>query len=151
MKLIRADFWKRQKKKPNHRSFFEDDNVADLKKRKIAYEYEPETFDYRGRVGNARCTDCGGSHVYIRRRYTPDLKIASYYVELKGKFTPTTRARMEDFLKSHPGFDLRFVFQRDNWTTATRRERYSGWAERHGCKWAIGLVPESWVTSVESG
>lgn len=54
---------------------------------------------------------------------------------------------MEDFLRTGPKLDLRFVFQRDNWTTNRHTERYTDWAKRHGCKSALGEIPEDWLSA----
>lgn len=131
---------------PIHASKFEDTIIQDLKDRGIEYEYEPETFPYERGVRGAYCVQCGGKVVRVKRKYTPDLKLGSVWVEAKGKFTPENRSKMEDFLEGHPEIDLRFLFQRDNWLTGKHKSKYSDWCEKLGVKYAVGdSVPEEWV------
>lgn len=135
--------------KPIHASFLEDDVIQNLEDRGIEYEYEPETIDYLRVVRGATCAVCGGKDVHVRRRYTPDLKIGAFYVEVKGKLDSDTRSRMEAFLEGHPEIDLRFLFQRDNWLTGRHKHKYSDWAKKLGIKYAIGTeVPQGWVDEV---
>lgn len=130
-----------------HASKFEDTIIQDLKDRGIEHEYEPETFKYVRVVRGATCSLCGGNQAYVQRRYTPDLKIGAFYVEIKGKLDSETRSRMEAFLAGHSEkIDLRFLFMRDNWLTGKHKTKYSDWAKKLGMKYAIGAsVPQEWV------
>lgn len=115
----------------------------------MGFEYEPKTFEYVRPVRGARCDKCDAKSCSVLRKYTPDLRIAGFYVEIKGKFTGENRAKMEDFLRGHPEVDLRFLFQRDNWLTGKHKSRYSDWARRLGVKWAVGTkVPEEWLRGI---
>lgn len=130
----------------DHASKFEDTIIQDLKDRGIEYEYEPETFEYLRGVRGAYCAQCGSKVVRVKRRYTPDLRLGSVWVEAKGKFSPENRSKMEDFLEGHPEIDLRFLFMRDNWLTNKHKTKYSDWAKKLGIKYAIGTsVPQEWV------
>lgn len=130
-----------------HRSGLEDKVIKDLEDRGVKYEYEPDTFDYQQRVRRGVCGECGGKEVFQVRRYTPDLRIGNaLYIEIKGKLTSDIRSRMESFLRGHPGFDLRFLFQRDNWITKAHKSKYSDWATRLGVKFYVGdSIPKEWV------
>lgn len=131
-----------------HRSTFEDTIIQNLKDRGIEYEYEPETIKYLRVVRGATCSLCGGNSSNVLRRYTPDLKIGAFYVEIKGKLDSETRSRMEAFLKGHPEIDLRFIFMRDNWITKKHKSKYSDWCTKLGIKYHIGTeVPKEWVST----
>lgn len=141
---------------PIHASFLEDRVVADLLKRGIKYEYEPETLPFDSKIHGGKCRQCGSKDVAVTRRYTPDLKFGEHkppiYVEVKGKFTASNRRRMEEFLADvrNTGFDLRFVFQRDNWITRKHKSRYSDWADEHKIPYAIGdKIPDSWLKELQ--
>ncbi len=128
---------------PKFASGFEKKIYDILIKRGLKVEYEPETFEYKRRTGNrAYCEDCGSKRTYKLARYTPDFRI---YLEAKGYFKPAKRAAMEDFLRTHPDFDLRFVFGADNWLTSKRFKKYSDWAKSLKVKYAIGQVPDKWI------
>lgn len=117
-----------------------------LKQAKVKVEYEPETFEYHRRTRQTYCRQCGSKSTYQRARYTPDFRIGDgIYIEAKGYLKAENRAKMEDFLSSNDGFDLRFVFGADNWTTRKRIKKYSDWANAIGAKWAIGSVPDDWI------
>lgn len=130
-------------------SGFEAKVIKDLKERGIEYEYEPEFLDYEKEIKKAKCRDCLSKRVSQHRRYLPDLRIQSrFLVELKGKFTAENRSRMESVLASHPGIDLRFLFQRDNWLTKKKKHKYSDWALKNGVQFAIGdRIPDEWVNT----
>lgn len=117
-----------------------------LDEAKVKVRYEPETFKYRKRTINTFCNACGGKDVYKLARYTPDFRIGkNLYIETKGRFTSSNRTSTLDFLKSHPDFDLRFLFGADNYLTSNRGDRYSDWCDKHGIKYAIKEVPEEWL------
>jgi hypothetical protein len=128
-------------------SHFEEKIFKHLKASGLQVYYEPETFEYKRRTGNrAYCEDCGSKRTYKLARYTPDFRIGeSIYLEAKGYFKPAKRAAMEDFLRTHPDFDLRFVFGADNWLTSKRFKKYSDWAKSLKVKYAIGQVPDKWI------
>ena len=132
--------------RPIHASKLEDKVIKDLKDRGIEYEYEPETFPYERKVRGAHCGNCGSKDVVVRRRYTPDLRIGDFFVEIKGKFTAENRSKMEDFRRGHPEIDLRFLFQRDNWITKKHKSKYSDWCKKLDLKYHIGTeVPQKWI------
>lgn len=127
-------------------SGFEEKIYKQLKAAGLAVYYEPETFEYRRRTRRTFCADCESKRTYKLARYTPDFRIGkSIYIEAKGYFKPEKRAAMEDFLRTHPTFDLRFVFGADNWLTSKRVTKYSDWAKSLKVKYAIQTVPEAWI------
>lgn len=121
-----------------------------LKKAGIKAEYEPETFAYKRRTRSTFCSVCGSKKTYQNARYTPDFRIGDrIYLEVKGYLKPENRAKMEDFLSCHDGFDLRFVFGADNWITRKRLKKYSDWAASIGAKYAIKEIPAEWITEAK--
>ena len=132
-------------KKPVFASRFEEQIYDQLRKAGLQPEYEPDTIDYHRRTRQTYCGDCGSKKTYKKARYTPDFKIGHYYIEAKGYFKPEKRAAMEDFLRSNPSIDLRFVFGADNWLTSKRVTKYSDWAKSLKVKYGIKTVPENWI------
>lgn len=129
-----------------YRSKLEERICDDLDKRGVRYKYEPDTFYYEFPMRRGRCAICSSSICVQRRSYTPDVKIGSTYIEIKGKFTPQNRSAMEAFLRGHPEIDLRFIFQRDNWITKKHKSRYSDWCRKHNIVFHVGTsIPEEWV------
>ena len=127
-------------------SHFEEEIYGKLKKADVCVEYEPETLDYKRRTRKTYCGDYGSKKTFKKARYTPDFRIGTrIYIEAKGYFKPEKRAAMEDFLRSNPDVDLRFVFGADNWLTSKRVTKYSDWAKSLKVKYAIKEVPESWI------
>lgn len=132
---------------PDFASKFEEVIHKALKKANVDVQYEPETIEYKRRVGyRAFCEDCGSKRTFKVARYTPDFRIGkSIYIEAKGYFKPGKRAAMEDFVRSNPNVDLRFVFGADNWLTGKRVKKYSDWAKSLKVKYAIKEVPDKWI------
>ena len=127
-------------------SKFEQTIYEQLRKAGAKPEYEPETFDYERRTQRTYCRSCGSKATYRKARYTPDFRIGKgIYIEAKGYLKAENRAKMEDFLSSNAGFDLRFVFGADNWLTRKRLKRYSDWAVSLGVPYALKEVPQSWI------
>jgi hypothetical protein len=81
------------------------------------------------------------------RTYTPDFELPNgIIVETKGKFEPQDRAKHLYIKLEHPSLDIRFVFQRPNTPISPGSKiTYAGWAERHGFKWATGVIPIQWT------
>lgn len=81
------------------------------------------------------------------RRYTPDFELPNgILVETKGKFEPQDRAKHLFIKIAHPELDIRFVFQKPNSPIAKgSKTTLAMWAEKHGFKWATGLIPLAWA------
>lgn len=119
---------------------------AELEKAKVKVRYEPETFQYKKKTIRTYCNVCGTKDTYKLARYTPDFRIGKdIYIETKGRFTSSNRSSTLDFLRSHPDFDLRFLFGADNYTTSNRGDRYSDWCTKHGITYAVKEIPEEWL------
>ena len=117
------------------RSTFEERFAADLKKRGIAYEYEPTSLTY-----------------VVPRKYTPDFSVKAkgalkpIYIETKGYFTPADRTKTLAVLSAHPSIDLRFVFQNaSNKLGKGSKTTYGQWCTKQGIMWAEGKIPKAWL------
>ena len=113
------------------KSNFEENFAADLKRRKIEFEYEATRFHYS-----------------IPKSYRPDFKIGDMYIETKG-YHPGFKKYLSDFLHfkaQNPDVDIRFVFdkgipQKKIGTKMT----VAAWADRHNIKWSEATLPKEWL------
>jgi hypothetical protein len=82
-----------------------------------------------------------------RRTYTPDFPLKNgIIVETKGKLEPKDRAKHLFIKLQHPDLDIRFVFQRPHDKIVKgSKTTYAMWAEKHGFKWAVRVVPVEWM------
>jgi hypothetical protein len=82
-----------------------------------------------------------------RRRYTPDFPLPNgVIIETKGKLEPKDRAKHILIKLQHPDLDIRFVFQRPHDKIVKgSMTTYAMWADKHGFKWAVRIIPEAWV------
>ena len=142
--------WKR--KYVERRSGYEDRIEKQLKEAKVKYEYEPDTIEFRRTVSSGECPDCGSHKVVQRRRYTPDFKLTvgkqTFYIETKGRLTGTNASNLQAIKKQHPDLDLRLLFQSDNLRVRGKPAsgRYSDWAKKYGFPFAVGEVPDDWIS-----
>lgn len=113
-----------------YRSRFEARVAADLKSRKIKFEYEPDKVPY-----------------ILAHTYTPDLKLPNgIYIELKGRFTSKDRSKMLAVKKQKPDLDIRLVFMNPNVTLSkASTTTYGEWATKHGFIWTHTTVPSEWA------
>lgn len=142
----RVNRWARQ---AEWRSGFEKAIRADLTKRKVPYEYEPTAFPIwiPGSPGHY-CAECSSRQTRRATRYTPDfwLSKADLYVEAKGKLDARSKRALLAFRDQYPGHRLAVLFQRDNWTTKTKKEKYTDWARRNKIAAAVGdSIPGEWL------
>jgi len=142
------------------RSKFEGTIVAELKKRKIRFTYEPDKLDFFSDVRGGRCPACGHKPVQKKRYYVPDFRIKQYkkatdfgvfetftvYIEGKGKLTPSERTKLLDIRKHNPLADIKIVFMRDNKLSRNSTTRYSEWATANGFPNCVGPenMPKEW-------
>jgi len=142
----RVNRWARQRE---WRSGFEKGIRVDLLKRGIPFEYEPKEFAIRvaGSPGHV-CASCGGTKINRLTRYTPDFYLPkeNLWVEAKGKLDARGKRAILAFREQYPEEPLYVLFQRDNWTTRIRREKYTGWCARHNVTCAVGpTIPQEWI------
>lgn len=90
----------------------------------------------------------------VYKNYIPDFTLESpkklIYIEAKGNFPSTDRAKMVAVKEAHPDLDIRFVFQRDNPIRKGSKTTYSVWATKHGFKSHIGEeLPKEWLEELK--
>jgi hypothetical protein len=111
----------------------------------IEFGYETEKIEYRRPVIRGICK-CGNPKVYQRRYYTPDFILENgIRLECKGRLTSADRSKLVAVKLQHPQIDLRMLFGANNKIDKNRPKRYSDWASENGIKFAIKVVPESWL------
>ena len=130
-----------------HRSGFEKKIEAQLKEAKVEYKYESESIEWLRKISKGRCAGCGSDEVFQRCTYTPDFVLGNgVWIESKGYLDGPDRTKLRSIRAQFPKLDLRLVFQRDNVIPGTKNKtRYSEWAEKNGFKWALKVVPKSWL------
>lgn len=114
------------------RSPYEDRIIEALDGSGVDYEYEKHKFPYT-----------------VEHWYKPDFSFprTMVIVEAKGYFTGADRSKA---LKARPaieaeGWELRFVFiKASNKLNKNSKTTYASWCDKHGFKWAEGMIPESW-------
>lgn len=138
---------KRAQPPAEFRSGFERKIRAFLLQNKIPFEYESLKFDLTLPVANHRCSGCGSQNIIRRVKYTPDflLKAMSIVVESKGKFTARDRKIALAMQREYPGVHYVLVFQRDNWLSKLKNQRYSEWCMKHSIEYHVGHdLPKRW-------
>ena len=92
----------------------------------------------------------------LKRRYTPDFIIERpdgtvTYIEAKGYLRPSDRAKLLAVLRDNPDIDLRILFKQNHTLSKGSRNRYSDWATKHNIPFAIGEVPNHWISNKKKG
>ena len=105
--------------------------ATSLDERGVPYEYEKRVIRYTA----------------PERRYIPDFELPNgVIIEVKGKFDGKDRAKHLLVRKQHPELDIRFLFPRDQRLSKRSNTVYSEWCEKHGFLYAIGEVPDEWLS-----
>lgn len=90
-------------------------------------------------------------YVVPNKVYIPDFILTGpygkkMYIEAKGWFKPSDRAKMKRVRDQHPELDIRFMFQRaTNKLGPHRSWDYVYWCERENFKWCENELPTEWV------
>ena len=76
------------------------------------------------------------------KNYIPDIVVTfsngkKIYIELKGYFRTTDKAKMKAVKLTNPDLDIRMVFTRKD-------KRYEKWCEKNKIPCAFSYVPKSW-------
>jgi len=73
----------------------------------------------------------------VTHTYTPDFQIGpNKFIEGKGRFTSSDRAKHLYIKKQHPDIQIFFVFgNADNKLSRVSKTTYGEWATRHGYQW----------------
>jgi len=134
---------------PQWRSGFERRLRADLDKLGVAYSYEAHTYALTLQVPGHYCEDCEGRDIRRVTKYTPDFYIeaSSLTVEAKGKFDARARKIALAFVEQYPEKNYALLFQRDNWISGKKKQRYSDWCNKHNIAFAVGKWPKEWLAS----
>lgn len=111
------------------RSGWERTLAADLKKRKVAFQYETMKVPY-----------------VIHHQYNPDFILDNgIIIEAKGYFRPGDVAKMRAVKAQNPHLDIRFVFMDAQKRIPGQKQSHAAWCDRHGFPWASGCIPEEWT------
>lgn len=139
---------KKQAQKPaDFRSGYERKLRSFLLANRIPFEYEGLKFKLTLPVTNHTCTGCGSQHVVRRVSYTPDWRLTAkdIVVESKGKFTARDRKIALAMKREYPLERYCLLFQRDNWISKTKSQKYSDWCEKHSIEHHVGNeFPKEW-------
>lgn len=137
------------------RSKFEEKIAKQLEDADRGWVYEHYSFDYFKKVRSAKCSECDSKEVLQKHSYTPDFFVIEpgFFIETKGIFSPSDRAKMLLMKEQHPKVEIRLVFQRDNKIPVRGKQprkkkptSYTEWAKFHGFKYAVGEVPKEWLS-----
>mgnify|MGYP001580099083 CR=1 FL=1 len=117
--------------KAGYRSGLEQDNARLLKSKGVSFTYEELKIPYVKKVA----------------KYTPDFQLSNgIIIETKGLFVSSDRSKHLLIKAQHPELDIRFVFTRSASKISNKsKTTYGGWCDRHGFKYADGLIPVEWM------
>jgi len=113
------------------RSGLEQDNAKLLDKAGVEYEYEKHKIPY----------------IPKPKTYTPDFRLSNgIYVETKGRFLPSDRAKHLLVREQHPDLDIRFVFSNSRQKLSKKsKTTYADWCYKHNFEFADGTIPWRWI------
>jgi len=130
--------------KEGYRSGLEHKIGEQLKSADVEWHYEPERIPY----------------IPDQQTYTPDFYLVSkkdyqypsrmdrhgIFIETKGRFIGSDRAKHLLIKKQHPDLDIRFVFTNPNQKLYKgSRTTYGEWCEKHGFRYAKQDIPSEWI------
>jgi len=151
---------KRSKIKPTppYRSRYEEAQAKLLKKSKVIFDYEEESYNFfmPADERNLSCKDCDGTTIQKTVGYTPDFKL--YYkgsrkkrfiiVETKGKMNAAIRRKYEAFTAQYPAIDFRLCFMANNKIHKNSATRYADWADKVGIPYCVGNINTQWLNEL---
>ena len=117
-----------------YRSGLESSVGAQLNSAKVRWEYESERIPY----------------IPKKRTYTPDFiikgEVSKMYIETKGRFLGSDRAKHLLIKEQYPQLDIRFVFTNPNQKLYKgAKTTYGEWCEKHGFSFSKGSIPDDWI------
>ena len=115
-----------------YRSNFENNFATFLDNNHINYEYERIKLRYTPK----------------ERKYTPDFYLVDHdmFIETKGRFVASDRAKHLLIQEQYPGIDLRFVFQKaGEKISRNSKTTYGEWCHKHGFQYAQEEIPRFWL------
>ena len=85
-------------------------------------------------------------------KYQPDFVLDNgIIVETKGRFTLADRTKHLLIKSQAPDLDIRFVFSNPSAKIASNsKTSYADWCDKHGFKYAQGLIPQEWLSEYRS-
>ncbi len=123
------------KKTGKYKSRFEAKIADYFKARKLKVEYEADSFPYTRPSS-----------------YTPDWKIGRrLYIESKGYFAPSDRAKLKAFKAQYPEIEILLLFANSgNRLNRKSKMTYGEWAESNGFRWADfnDGIPKEWFNNI---
>ncbi len=112
------------------KSGFERTVDANLKSRGVEYTYETLELPY-----------------VLNGTYHPDFILANgIIIEVKGKLDQQSKRKMIAIRKQYPELDIRFLLMEANKKVPGTKQTHEKWCDRNGYLWAIGTVPEEWIS-----
>lgn len=86
----------------------------------------------------------------LEKTYTPDFIVEKTdgsvtYIESKGYLRSTDRTKILAVLRDND-IDLRICFMQDHKLSRGSRNRYSDWCDKHKITYAVGRIPEEWLS-----
>lgn len=143
---------RREAVKQGYRSALEMQVANQLKKARIAFEYEPRDsiLEYKQRINNVVCESCGcTNNIYQVRTYLPDFVIGNVVLEAKGRWVASDRSKINNLVQSHRGVTFVMLFQNPNQKTSKKRGTYAEWCDKNGILW-LGYNDPSWITKLKT-
>lgn len=82
--------------------------------------------------------------------YTPDFRLPKkdgfWYLETKGRFTTSDRAKHLLIQGQKPDIDIRFLFQNSRAKIYKgSKTRLQDWCDKHGFLWCHKKLPQAWI------
>lgn len=139
------------------RSKFEESISNELKKLGVNFEYESISIPYKK---NQRLTkklrELHGLPIDFNAQtyhlYLPDFYLKDFdtYIEVKGRYTSSDRAKTLLVVEQNKGINLKLLLQRDQRIHSGSSTFYSDWCKSNNIDYAIGHVPSRWIAELKT-
>ena len=120
-----------------YRSNLEACFARDLQEKKLTFDYEKTRLSFVPKI----------------KHYTPDFYLVDYdfYIETKGLFIASDRAKHLLIKEQHPDLDIRFIFSRPtNKLDKRSKSTYGDWCDRYGFLYAKERIPAKWLKTTKT-
>lgn len=119
----------RSRRDREHRSQLETEVEQSLERQGLSPQYEVEKFPY-----------------VLHRKYTPDFKVGSVYVEVKGWWPSAERTKFLAVIVNNPGLPIFVALQRPHQTLSKQsKTTYAEWCDKHGIAWCPIPIPPDFM------
>jgi len=119
----------RSRKDKQHRSNLETQVEEALIAQGLTPLYETEKFPY-----------------VLHRKYTPDFKVGSVYIEVKGWWPSAERTKFLAVIVNNPGLPIFVALQRPHLTLSKQsKTTYAQWCSKHGIAWCPVPIPPDFL------